>query len=82
VEGLPSTEPQRLIRENTLAIREVLSSWSEDRRLALIKMLNLRTVLVVVSTPNLNSAHRIFSVMNSRGLDLSAAVARSSSTTS
>ena len=29
-----------------------------------------RTFLVVVSTPDLNSAHRIFSVMNARGLDL------------
>jgi hypothetical protein len=30
-----------------------------------------RTFLVVVSTPDLESAYRIFSVMNSRGLDLS-----------
>lgn len=30
-----------------------------------------QTFLVAVSTPDLDSAHRIFSVMNSRGLDLS-----------
>jgi hypothetical protein len=34
-------------------------------------MLGERTFLVIVSTPDLSSAHRIFSVMNSRGLDLS-----------
>ena len=36
-------------------------------------MLSDRTFLVVVSTPDLDSAHRIFSVMNARGLDLSPA---------
>ena len=34
-------------------------------------MIGTRTFLVVVSTPDLESAHRIFSVMNLRGLDLS-----------
>lgn len=33
-------------------------------------MLSNNTYLVVVSTPDLGSAHRIFSVMNARGLDL------------
>ena len=36
-------------------------------------MLGIRTFLVIVSTPDLSSAHRIFSVMNARGLDLTAA---------
>lgn len=36
-------------------------------------MISAKTFLVVVSTPSLTSAHRIFSVMNARGLDLSAA---------
>jgi hypothetical protein len=35
--------------------------------------LGVQTFLVAVSTPDLDSAHRIFSVMNSRGLDLSPA---------
>ena len=51
----------------------MLSSWSEERRLALTRMLGERTILVVVSTPDQTSAHRIFSVMNARGLDLSPA---------
>lgn len=38
-----------------------------------MQLLGNRTYLVVVSTPDLTSAHRIFSVMNSRGLDLSLA---------
>lgn len=33
-------------------------------------MLGKRTFMVTVSTPDLNSAYRIFSVMNSRGLPL------------
>lgn len=67
------TDAQRSVRENAIALREKLKTWNEDRRLELVAMLSERTFLVVVSTPDLDSAHRIFSVMNARGLDLSPA---------
>ena len=68
-----TTDAQRAVQGNARAIHAVLSAWSEERRLALARMLGERTVLVVVSTPDQSSAHRIFSVMNARGLDLSPA---------
>lgn len=67
------TDAQRAIHGNSLALFGTVSEWAEKRRLQLTKMLAARTFLVVVTTPDLASAHRIFSVMNSRGLDLSAA---------
>ncbi|WP_250031259.1 DUF262 domain-containing protein [Paractinoplanes maris] len=64
-------EAQAAIRENAVALHKRFSAWSAERRDKLMLMLSDRTYLVVVSTPNLASAHRIFSVMNARGLDLS-----------
>ncbi len=67
------TEPQRAIRDNAEVFRARLSDWSDDRRRALATLASTRTYLVVVSTPSLDSAYRIFSVMNARGLDLTPA---------
>ncbi|MDJ0345355.1 DUF262 domain-containing protein [Streptomyces sp. H10-C2] len=67
------TDAQRAVRANAKALHKTLSAWTAGRRLDLVQMLIMRTFLVVVSTPDLNSAHRIFSVMNSRGLDLTPA---------
>ena len=64
------TDAQKAIRDNTSALRDRLAAWPDDKRQRLAAMLGTRTFLVVVSTPDLNSAHRIFSVMNARGLDL------------
>ncbi|MFJ9360744.1 DUF262 domain-containing protein [Streptomyces mirabilis] len=69
-ETLP-TDAQKAVLRNAKALHAILADWSEDRRLDLVQMLGERTFLVVVSTPDLDSAHRIFSVMNSRGMDLS-----------
>ena len=69
----PMTDAQKAIATNAQALHERLSTWAEERRLELVQLLGNRTYLVVVSTPDLTSAHRIFSVMNSRGLDLSPA---------
>ncbi|MGW3329118.1 DUF262 domain-containing protein [Streptomyces rubiginosohelvolus] len=69
-EDLP-TDAQKAVLRNTAALHAILADWSEGRRLDLVQMLGERTFLVVVSTPDLDSAHRIFSVMNSRGMDLS-----------
>lgn len=75
--GLPDgqlkTDAQAAIRDNARLLYDQLSGLSEERRMSLIMMLTLRTFLVMVSTDDLDSAHRIFSVMNARGLDLSAA---------
>ena len=68
-----TTDAQRAIQANAKALREKLADWPEERILSLVQMLGERTFLVVVSTPDLDSAHRIFSVMNARGLDLSPA---------
>ncbi len=65
------TDAQKAVLTNAAALHRRLSALPEESRLALAQMLAERTFLVVVSTPDLDSAHRIFSVMNSRGLDLS-----------
>lgn len=44
----------------------------QDECIRLAQFIVSRCFLVVVSTPDLDSAYRIFSVMNSRGLDLTA----------
>lgn len=66
-----TNDAQRNIRDNAAALHSRLQSWDEDRLERLAAMAGSRTFLVVVSTPDLVSAHRIFSVMNARGLDLS-----------
>lgn len=67
------TDSQRALQANASALHASLTAWSDEQRLALCKLLGVQTFLVAVSTPDLDSAHRIFSVMNSRGLDLSPA---------
>ena len=67
------TDSQRALQANAAALHSTLSTWSDEQRLALCTLLGIQTFLVAVSTPDLDSAHRIFSVMNSRGLDLSPA---------
>ena len=57
-----ATDAQRAVQANSAAIREVLAEWTEEQRLSLLTMLSDRTFLVVVSTADLASAHRIFSV--------------------
>jgi hypothetical protein len=66
-------DAQRNIRDNTRALHDELARWDESEREALSRLVSNRTYLVVVATPSLESAHRIFNVLNSRGLDLSAA---------
>ncbi len=68
-----ATDAQKLIRDNADAFAARVESWSDSKRQELAAMMGTRTFLVVVSTPDLSSAHRIFSVMNARGLDLSPA---------
>ena len=70
-DNMASTDSQLALRDNAKALFDELSTWSEEELQGLYKMMAKRTFLVTVSTPDLNSAYRIFSVMNARGLPLS-----------
>lgn len=65
-------EPQKHIQENCRVLRERFKeSFSIDEELQKFSQFLLtRCFLIAVSTENQESAFRIFSVMNSRGLDL------------
>lgn len=69
-DNLTTTDAQRAIRDNAKALQVALSDLSDQDRMRLFMMMASRTFVVVVSTPDLHSAYRIFSVMNSRGLPL------------
>lgn len=68
-----ANDAQRAVKANVEALDSRLAEWTEEKRVELVQLLANRTFLVVVSTPDLASAYRIFSVMNARGLDLSPA---------
>ena len=57
-------------RENATLLLEKTKTLSPDDRNALWKFLANDCSLVVISTPDLEAAYRIFSVLNNRGLDL------------
>ena len=65
------TESCQNIRENAKLFLSRLEKLTEQKRVFLASFIALRCFIVVVSTPDLNSAYRIFSVLNDRGLDLS-----------
>lgn len=69
-DNITETDSQRALRDNAMALHSELAGWDQGQLRALFKMMGARTFLVTVSTPDLNSAYRIFSVMNSRGLPL------------
>src|SRR5258708_1989163 len=64
-------ESQKNIRDNALKFVEELQNLLEDQRIALSQFIINHCFLVIVSTSDLNSAYRIFSVLNNRGLNLS-----------
>lgn len=70
-DNLAETDSQRALRDNTRALHGELKDWTQENLQRLFKMMAKRTFLVTVSTPDLNSAYRIFSVMNARGMPLS-----------
>ncbi len=57
-------------RENATLLLASAKALSPDDRNALWKFLANDCSLVVISTPDLEAAYRIFSVLNNRGLDL------------
>ena len=65
------SDSQRRMLENTKYLWNSLKRYDEKRRKTLVKFLVQRCYLVVVATSDQNSAYRIFSVLNDRGLDLS-----------
>lgn len=64
-------DSQKHIRDNALKYLERLQELPENYRIRLVQFLVTGCLLVVVSTPDLDSAYRIFSVLNDRGMDLS-----------
>jgi len=72
LQELPS-ESQHNIRDNTLNFINKLNDLSEDQLIKLAQFMMSRCFMIVVavSTTDLDSAYRIFSVLNSRGLNLS-----------
>ena len=65
------SDSQRRMLENAKDLSNSLKRYDEIRRKTLVKFLVQRCYLVVVATSDQNSAYRIFSVLNDRGLDLS-----------
>ncbi len=66
------SDSQKNIRENALLyLRRLRGEVPEARRAFLARAIVNRCFLVVVSTPNFDSAYRIFSILNGRGLNLS-----------
>ncbi len=64
------TDSQRNMQTNAKYFFEKLPSISLEQRVRLLQYLMTRCYLVVVSTPDIDAAYRIFTVMNARGLDL------------
>lgn len=67
---LPDAQ-QRLQRNAALFLSE-LAKLDEATLVRLVQFIATRCYLVTVATPDLDAAYRIFGVLNSRGLDLSA----------
>lgn len=65
------SDSQINIKRNLSLFKERLSKLSEDKCRKLAQFIIKQCFLVVVSTPDFESAYRIFTVLNSRGLDLS-----------
>ena len=65
------SDSQKLIFTNVSRLNQELSKLGEARRDALVKFVVQQCYLVVVTATDRDSAYRIFSVMNDRGLDLS-----------
>lgn len=64
------TDSQKAIRANALFFAERLADLDEETVKILPGVIATLCYLVVVSTPNFDSAFRIFTVLNDRGLDL------------
>ena len=72
--SLPDTEAllgsQQRVAENARYLRRTLESVDESRRNDLVAFIIQRCYVVVVAVPTADTARRIFTVLNARGLDL------------
>jgi len=66
-------DAQQNMLDNLIALNHKVSELSSEERADLATYLVQNTFLIVVWTPDLSSAFRIFSILNDRGMDLSAA---------
>lgn len=65
------TDSQQRMHENADYLWNKLSKIDQERRNQFALFLSQKCYLVIVSASDQNSAYRVFSVMNDRGLDLS-----------
>lgn len=65
-------DAQERLRENAQLYMLALAKLDQVVLVRLVQFIVTRCYLVTVATPDLDSAYRIFGVLNSRGLDLSA----------
>lgn len=65
-------DAQTRLRANAQIFMEGLAKLQQADLVRLVQFVITRCYLVTVATPDLDSAYRIFGVLNSRGLDLSA----------
>jgi hypothetical protein len=68
----PLPDAQARLRINAQVLMEGLAKLQQPELIRLVQFIITRCYLVTVATPDLDSAYRIFGVLNSRGLDLSA----------
>ncbi len=68
----PLPDAQGRLRANARLFLRALDQLEQAELIRLVQFIVTRCFLVVVATPDLDSAYRIFGVLNSRGLDLSA----------
>ncbi|MBT1177602.1 DUF262 domain-containing protein [Bifidobacterium callimiconis] len=71
-DGDMESNAQRNIVQNTKAAYDALNALTDDERRALATYLVSNVFLIIVVTDDLAGAHRIFDVMNMRGLPLTA----------
>jgi len=64
------TDSRLRLRENAALLLARVKGMSDEDRKALWILLATGCSLVVISTPDIDAAYRIFSVLNNRGLDL------------
>jgi hypothetical protein len=65
-------DAQARLRANAQVFIDGLAGLTKHELVRLVQFVITRCYLVTVATPDLDSAYRIFGVLNSRGLDLSA----------
>lgn len=70
-DGYNFSDSQKLFQSNISLLNRKLSALSENQRKSFVNFVVQQCYLVIVTATDRDSAYRIFSVMNDRGLDLS-----------